>query len=132
METETETQIEVKHMTRYDKLKLILEELEIPCVNKSPEWYDKHYDILTDYRSNFINFNNIDSEIHEVEFRQKANLVEILLTKLMSDYESHRWFGLYDYIRLNNTLVWMAEYSRDHHESKSEKELSKLFDGLKF
>ena len=36
----------------------------------------------------------------------KKNILRIL----MNDYMKYRWFGLYDYIRLNQGLVWLADY----------------------
>lgn len=123
-------ELEIKY-SRYDLLINTLKEVEDFGMTRTCDWYDKHYDILKEYRENFSDFSMVDSDITEKEFRQKASLSEIILTKLMSDYESHRWFGLYDYARLNRTLIWMAEYSRDFHK-KEETDLSMLFTELKF
>ena len=48
----------------------------------------------------------------------------------MNDYMKYRWFGLYDYIRLNQGLVWLADYALEFNK-KYETNLSSLFENLK-
>ena len=36
----------------------------------------------------------------------------------MTDYQKHRWFGLYDYVRLNQTLVWLADYTEQYYKKE--------------
>ena len=53
-----------------------------------------------------------------------------LLKRLMTDYQKHRWFGLYDYVRLNQTLVWLADYTEQYYK-KEDNLLLSLFKSLK-
>mgnify|MGYP000268144256 FL=1 len=48
----------------------------------------------------------------------------------MTDYQKHRWFGLYDYVRLNQTLVWLADYTEQYYK-KEDNLLLSLFKSLK-
>jgi len=118
--------MEDEKFSRYERLKLFIKEIEdSKYSNRNVEWYDKHYNILEEYRMNFSNFSYVDSEISNKEFRQKASLVESLLTNLMNDYKKYRWFGLYDYIRLNRNLIWLSDYSLEFYNGE-EKDLCAL------
>jgi hypothetical protein len=77
----------------------------------------------------FSDFNNIDMEITNSEFRHTASLTENLLKRLMVDFEKHRWFGLYDYVKLNRSLLLLANYSIQFY--KEDDELSSLLSNLK-
>jgi|UniRef100_A0A6C0LAJ7 hypothetical protein len=123
--------MEDEKFSRYERLKLFIKEIEdSKYSNRNVEWYDKHYNILEEYRMNFSDFTYIDNEISNKEFRQNASLVENLLKRLMTDYQKHRWFGLYDYVRLNQTLVWLADYTEQYYK-KEDNLLLSLFKSLK-
>jgi hypothetical protein len=123
--------MEDEKFSRYERLKLIIKEIEDSnYLNRPTEWYDEHYNILEEYRSNFVDFSYVDMEISSKEFRDKASLVENVLRSLMNDYQKHRWFGLYDYIRLNQALVWLADYALEFR-NKEETDLSLMFGNLK-
>jgi hypothetical protein len=123
--------MEEEKYSRFERLKLIITEIEdSKYLHRPTEWYDKHYSILEEYRSNFSDFSYVDIEISNKEFRDKASLVENILRLLMNDYHKYRWFGLYDYVRLNQGLIWLAEYVLDL-DKKEETNLSSLFENLK-
>ena len=123
-------QEEVKQ-SRYERLTETLKDIQENKKDRCHSYYDKHYDVLCDYRDNFTNFDSIDHEIQDSEFRKKACIVENLLTKLMKEYESFRWFCLYDYERLNQNLIWMSSFSRDFHINQdNDNELSSLLVNL--
>ena len=72
--------MEDEKFSRYERLKLFIKEIEdSKYSNRNVEWYDKHYNILEEYRMNFSDFTYIDNEISNKEFRQNASLVENLL-----------------------------------------------------
>jgi hypothetical protein len=95
---------------------------------KSVEWYRDHYTILKRYRLVFNNFNNIDIEITNIQFRKTASLLENLIKRLMIDFEKHGWFGLYDYIKLNRSLLFLTDYLLQYYKDY---ELSSLLKDLK-
>jgi len=122
--------MEDEKFSRYERLKTIVKEVEDSgYINRSVKWYDEHYSILEEYRLNFVNFSYVDIQISTKEFRDKASLVENLLSSLMNDYQKHRWFGLYDYIRLNQALIWLADYALEFNK-KEETDLSLMFGNL--
>jgi hypothetical protein len=108
--------------------KTIKEVEDLGYNQKSVEWYRDHYTILKRYRLIFDNFNNIDIEITNIEFRKTASLLENLIKRLINDFEKHGWFGLYDYIKLNRSLLFLTDYSLQFHK---EHELSSLLKNLK-
>jgi len=108
--------------------KTIKEVEDLGYNQKSVEWYRDHYTILKRYRLIFDNFNNIDIEITNIEFRKTASLLENLIKRLMNDFEKHGWFGLYDYIKLNRSLLFLTDYSLQFYK---EHELSSLLKNLK-
>jgi hypothetical protein len=123
--------MEDEKFSRYERLKTIIKEVEDSGFsNRSTKWYDEHYSILEEYRLNFVDFSYVDIQISNKEFRDKASLVENILRLLMNDYHKYRWFGLYDYVRLNQGLIWLAEYVLDL-DKKEETNLSSLFENLK-
>lgn len=116
--------------SNYLRLKQTIEEIEDSNYNqRSVEWYKQHYTILQLYRFMFSDFNNIDMEITNSEFRHTASLTENLLKRLMVDFEKHKWFGLYDYVKLNRSLLLLANYSIQFY--KEDDELSSLLSNLK-
>ena len=123
--------MEDEKFSRYERLKLIIKQIEdSKYLHRPTEWYDEHYTILEEYRSNFVDFSYVDIEISTKEFRDKAALVENILRLLMNDYMKYRWFGLYDYVRLNQALVWLADYALEFNK-KDETNLASLFENLK-
>lgn len=113
----------------YTLINKTIKEVEDSGYNeKSVEWYRDHYTILKRYRLVFHNFNNIDIEITNIEFRKTASLLENLIKRLMNDFEKHGWFGLYDYIKLNRSLLFLTDYSLQFYK---EHELSSLLKNLK-
>jgi hypothetical protein len=108
--------------------KTIKEVEDLGYNEKSVEWYRDQYTILQRYRLVFHNFNNIDIEITNIEFRKTASLLEKLIKRLMVDFEKHGWFGLYDYIKLNRSLLFLTDYSLEFYK---EHEISSLLKNLK-
>jgi len=118
-----------KKQSIYKLINKTIKEVEDSGYNeKSVEWYRDHYTILKRYRLVFYNFNNIDIEITNIEFRKTASLLENLIKRLMNDFEKHGWFGLYDYIKLNRSLLFLTDYSLQFYK---EHELSYLLKNLK-
>ena len=108
---------------RYCKIVRIVEDLEKSTV-KPIEYYDEHYNLLEYYQENLGCYSELHPEITDIEFREKCNLLEIINDQLLREYNIHRWFSLYDYLRLNKILLWLIECDKEEYE------LSAIFNKL--
>ena len=96
---------------RYLKLKQLVEELEVGNPTRTSDWYDIEYTRIFSYREHFgCDFTEIAPDNQNPGFRRNLEIVETLVTSLMTTYEQTRWFSLYDYCRLNRLLIWLVEY----------------------
>jgi hypothetical protein len=115
MEKEKEKE---KAYQRYQRILEITEDLEKSTV-KTIEWYDEHYNLLEYYSENLGRYSDLHPEITDPEFREKCEILEILNDKLLMEYNIHRWFSLYDYLRLNKILIWLVECDKEEYELSS-------------
>jgi hypothetical protein len=46
----------------------------------------------------------------------------------MNDFRNYSWFGLYDYMKFNESLIWVVDYVFEVDDT--EDELGAMFDGL--
>jgi hypothetical protein len=127
MEEEIGIQIE-EGQKRYKRIKSVIEELNGRRFQRPTEWYDLHFDYLSEYSAYFDDFSIIHPEINDKEFRNKAIITQKIIDRLLKDYSIYRWFGLYDYQRLNENLLWMAEYVFNEEDNT---ELCEILDRLK-
>jgi hypothetical protein len=127
MEEEMGIQIE-EGQKRYQRIKNVIEELNGRRFQRPMEWYDIHFDYLSEYSAYFDDFTIIHPEIKDKEFRNKAIITQKIIDRLLKDYSIYRWFGLYDYQRLNENLLWMAEYVFNEQDDT---ELCDILDQLK-
>jgi hypothetical protein len=97
---------------RYDRLKNTINNLNNKKItlSRNHEWYKIHASYLNEYVEHFHDFNKVNTEITDKTFREKAFITQQLITQLLKDYNTYQWFGLYDYLRLNENLLWMADY----------------------
>ena len=114
---------------RFAKVKAIVESLLIEINIKSPEWHDEQADLLNSYKEHFVSFEHVHPDIEDLEFRANCKLLDILLNKILSEYDQFRWFPQYDYLRFMQTLVWIVEYV--YEIDGREDELSGIFGELK-
>ena len=116
-------------VARFQNLKNLVHELETGRPTRNTEWYDKQFDTMVSYRNHFgEDLGLIEPTITNVEFRNKCKLAEYIMQNLETEYNIHRWFALYDYCRLNKTLIWLVEYVYDHFDD--ELEITKMFGGI--
>jgi len=114
---------------RYQRLLDTIDELKNTKLNYRPvEWYDKHAEFLTEIRERFDDLCVIHLEILDFEFREKCILNEAIINQLLKDYDTHRWFGLYDYSRFCNNLLFIVEAV---FATRDETQLSDLFSDIK-
>ena len=112
---------------RYQRLLDTIDELKNTKLNyRSIEWYDKHTEFLTEIRQKFDDLTYIHPEILDPEFRGKCKVNEAIINQLLRDYDTHRWFGLYDYNRFCNNLLFIVEVVFNTKD-----ELSDLFSNIK-
>lgn len=116
---------------RYERLQSIINELtnQKLKLSRTLEWYRTHSQYLNEYLDHFIDFNSVHLEITNKTFREKASITQKLLTQLLKDYNTHQWFGLYDYQRLNENLLWLTDYV---FEENNQDDLCNYMNNLKF
>jgi len=111
---------------RYMRLHAILEDISSGSLTRNSEWYADHIQLLYVYDRHFGGYSGVHPEITNPEFREKCELLDTLNLKLMNAYNSYHWFGIYDYSKFNETLIWVADYVFEHKED----ELGLLFSNL--
>jgi hypothetical protein len=113
---------------RYMRLHAIVEEIKSGSPTRTTEWYTEHNHLLAIYERHFYDFKNLHPEIENVEFRAKCEHLSMLIDKLMNDFRNYSWFGLYDYMKFNESLIWVVDYVFEVDDT--EDELGAMFDGL--
>jgi len=115
---------------RYTRLHCIIEEIASHPLSRTHDWYDEHSLLLHTYQCHFESFVGIHPEITDPDFRKKCAILEELITKLLLQYDTHRWFSLYDYSRFNETMISVCDTVFNQMDDKDENDLSKMFNGL--
>ena len=91
---------------RYCRLHAIVDEVGKGPATRPQEWYDEHYAILDVYDNYFTEgFSDLHNEITDSKFRQNCAALDKLLEQLLREYETFRWFSLYDYVVFNMTMI---------------------------
>jgi hypothetical protein len=98
---------------RYQRLHAIVQEINSNKLSRSAEWYDEHNHLLLMYQRHFNTFAAVHPEITDNGFREKCKLIDVLMLKLLKDYNTYRWFTLYDYLRFNQALIWIVDFTSD-------------------
>jgi hypothetical protein len=98
---------------RYQRLHAIVQDINSNDLSRRPEWYDEHNHLVLMYQKYFDTFETIHPEITDNAFREKCKLLDILMLKLLKEYNTHRWFSLYDYLRFNQTIIWIVDFMAD-------------------
>ena len=124
-----DTKMEDINANRYMRLHAIVEDIKSGSLSRTADWYYEHYDLLSIYKVMFKEFSTIHPEITNTEFREKAVKLDQYITKLLREYESHKWFGLYDYMWFNEYLIWIIDYVFDN--MAEEDEMNDIFKGMK-
>jgi len=92
----------------YLKLLKTIEELE-NNVRITEDWYEEHKIIILKYRDAFPNFRYVNDEFEDVEFRKKAEEVEVLISNLIHEIKVKKTFNLKLYLILNKHLKRMCD-----------------------
>ena len=127
-DTESEDEAIEIGKQRYQRLHAIIEDINSQPFTRTEEWYDEHNHILQSYNDHFNGFSNIHPEYESTEFRTNCTLLDTLMEKLLKEYDSYRWFSLYDYNRFNQTFVWVADYV--FNTDDDDEEFSDMFGSL--
>ena len=96
---------------RYLRITEIISDLEKSSPAKRPsEWYDTHSDLMKHYAENLGKYSSLHLDEKTPEFRKNCELLDEISSQLLKDYNTHRWFSLYDYLRFNKLIVWAIEW----------------------
>jgi hypothetical protein len=125
----SDTKMEDINANRYMRLHAIVEDIKSGSLSRTADWYYEHYDLLSIYKVMFKEFSTIHPEITNTEFREKAAKLDQYIAKLLREYESHKWFGLYDYMWFNEYLIWIIDYVFEN--MAEEDEMNDIFKGMK-
>jgi hypothetical protein len=125
----SDTKMEDINANRYMRLHAIVEDIKSGSLSRTADWYYEHYDLLSIYKVMFKEFSTIHPEITNTEFREKATKLDQYIAKLLREYESHKWFGLYDYMWFNEYLIWIIYYVFEN--MAEEDEMNDIFKGMK-
>ena len=115
-------------MDRYNILRDTIESLQTNTGVRTKEWFYIHSTYLQDYLDAFEDFEKIHPEFDSDEFRGYCRDLNILLNKLLMEYRTHQWFGLYDYLQFNILLLKTVDYAFNSIECDSD--LTSLMHGL--
>jgi hypothetical protein len=117
---------------RYMRLHAIVEEINSKPVSRTTEWYTEHNHLLHTYDRHFTSgFADIHEEITDSTFRANCKKLDMLMNKLMREFNNYHWFSLYDYLQFNKMLIAVADAVFESIEMRDEDdEISKMFAGL--
>ena len=117
---------------RYMRLHAIVEEINGKPVGRTTEWYTEHNHLLHMYDSHFKSgFTDLHPEITDPLFRANCARLDLLINKLMKEFDSYHWFSLYDYVQFNKTAIAVCDavFASDDMVEE-EDEVSSLFANL--
>lgn len=135
MEIDDDSKNDVKmdegHM-RYMRLHAIVEEINSKPVSRTTEWYIEHNHLLHTYDCHFkCGFVDLHPEITDSTFRTNCAKLDLLINKLMREFDNYHWFSLYDYMQFNKTLIAVADAVFASVEmAEEDDEISNIFAGL--
>jgi len=115
---------------RYMRLHAIVEDINSKPVNRTTEWYTEHNHLLHIYENHFkCGFTDLHPEITDSTFRENCAKLDILIDKLMKEFNNYHWFSLYDYMDFNKTMIAVVDvvFTID---MKEEDDFSNMFAGL--
>jgi hypothetical protein len=130
-DNKNDVKMEEGHM-RYMRLHAIVEEINSKPVSRTTEWYIEHNHLLHIYDCHFkCGFVDIHPEITDSTFRTNCAKLDLLINKLMREFDNYHWFSLYDYMQFNKTLIAVADAVFASVEmTEDEDDISNMFAGL--
>lgn len=117
---------------RYMRLHAIVEEINSKPVSRTSEWYTEHNHLLNMYDSHFKSgFTDLHPEITDPTFRANCARLDLLINKLMKEFDSYHWFSLYDYLQFNKIAIAVVDAVFASVEmADTDDEISNMFAGL--
>lgn len=117
---------------RYMRLHAIVQEINSKPISRSSEWYTEHNHLLHTYDAHFKSgFTDLHPEITDPAFRANCARLDLLINKLMKEFDSYHWFSLYDYLQFNTTAIAVCDAVFAAEDMvDADDEISNLFSGL--
>lgn len=100
----------------YQRVTEIVKLLNASPARKATEWYDEQSDLMRYYRENLGLYSELHLEIQDPTFRKRMEYLDTLHDKLLMEYNTHRWFSDYDYLRYNETILWIVDWITNEDE----------------
>jgi hypothetical protein len=73
------------------------------------DWLEEHKQHIFKYREVFPNFRKVNDDMHDLEFRKKADETEIILSNLIHEIQTRNIFTPRMYLLLNKRLKELCE-----------------------
>jgi hypothetical protein len=105
---------------RYLRLHAIVQSLKSTSISKTKDWYAEHNNLIQNYTKFFYDFSVVHPEHTDKSFREKCSKVQLLSEKLIWEFDKYGWFSTYDYLQLNELLIWVIDYVYDSEEQYDE------------
>lgn len=101
---------------RYLRLHAIVQSLKSTSVSKTRDWYAEHNNLIHNYTKFFYDFSLVHPEHTDQVFRGNCSKVQMLSEKLIWEFDKYGWFSTFDYLQLNELLIWVIDYVYDSEE----------------
>lgn len=105
---EEDTDVYSSPHENYLRLLTTIKEIE-SGVRLTEDWFEEHKEHILKYREVFPNFKKVNEDMHEQEFRTKANETETLLSNLVNEIQSQNIFTTKVYLLLNKRMKELCE-----------------------
>jgi hypothetical protein len=105
---------------RYLFLKSTVDELDKDPRMRTYGWFIVHNQFLEDCYEHFEDFEKVNPEMDSNWFRSQCRELNILLDRLLREYMTSQWFGLYDYHQFCKILLSIVEYSFSSDDTSDE------------
>jgi hypothetical protein len=132
-DSKTDDKMEEDGYKRYMRLHAIVEDINSQPVSRTTEWYTEQNHLLHVYENHFkCGFIDLHPEITDSTFRANCARLDLLMNKLMKEFNNYHWFSLYDYMQFNKTMIQVADavFAAVEMDEKDEDEFSNMFAGL--
>jgi len=105
---EEDTDVYSSPHENYLRLLTTIKEIE-SGVRLTEDWFEEHKEHILKYREVFPNFKKVNEDMHEQEFRTKANETETVLSNLVNEIQSRNIFTTKVYLLLNKRMKELCE-----------------------
>lgn len=105
---EEDTDVYSSPHENYLRLLTTIKEIE-SGVRLTEDWFEEHKQHILKYREVFPNFRKVNEDMHDQEFRTKANETETVLSNLVNEIQSRNIFTTKVYLLLNKRMKELCE-----------------------